>query len=153
MICRFEGAGSLPILAPRLCLATRMAVGLQHCMQFDQCVRIVLAPSTGIADHCCEIRNADDMAILHREIRDPLGDQVAHLAFGAGIVGSTRLGLVLFAIWHFFQLQGDWLSLVKRIRYLWAVATAPALAFFSSDAATRCCREPILHTGVRSKLH
>lgn len=97
MICGLEGMCSFPILSPRFGPATRMAVGLKHCMQFDQGIWVVHAPPTSIADHRCEIGNADDMAIPHRKIRHALGGQEAHLAFGARIIGSTtQLGHVLF---------------------------------------------------------
>jgi len=96
MICGLEGMWSFPILSPRFGPATRMAVGLKHSMQFDQGIWVVHAPPTSIADHRCEIGNADDMAIPHRKIRHALGGQEAHMAFGARIIGSSQLGHVLF---------------------------------------------------------
>jgi hypothetical protein len=73
-------------------LATRAAIRLEHRMQLNQGVRIVLTPSASVTDHCGKIGNADHMAILQSEIRDPLGTQEAHVALRTWWQGSLSLG-------------------------------------------------------------
>jgi hypothetical protein len=57
-------------------------------MKLDQSIRVIFAPTARIADHRREIGYADNVAILHGEIRNPLRAQETHLAFRAWIEGT-----------------------------------------------------------------
>jgi hypothetical protein len=65
-----------------------MAISGKHGMKLGQGIRVVFTPAACIADHRREIRHADDVAILHGEIRNPLRAQETHLAFWAWIEGT-----------------------------------------------------------------